>query len=389
MSLKTTTHLTFFFAVLISSSSFAEGSKSCSMRRLLSEKDGKTIYTVGDRARSLYMIARDLYGDEKYWIKIAQWNKLAAPYTVHSGQHLVIDETPAIDEEKSNETLIKAWGNLKNKSMVSKISSYKDDFEKCNPKKEEPVVEAAPPMTPVSEAPVEPVKKIEAIVDTPQTEPHEEHGEEFHPEWNYSATLTSSMFHLTSEEDESHDIDSKINYGVDLGIHYEKTEKWTFSLGVGIEHLDLKQPSDPAFAFDKTQQDLLSFSIDADYKVSPHFTVYFGANYGQHAFYRVTDTGATMDPIYLPEINVGDELHLFDARHLETWLVTELSYSFPVKSEHHDVKPGYGYVVGFKFEYKFDHSAMNIMPAYRFAKEDTETAKEEQRAYLLNIGFEW
>lgn len=53
-----------------------------------------SVYVVEDESRSLGSISKELFGDAKYWKKIAGWNQLAPPYKIKKGQQLVIHEIP-------------------------------------------------------------------------------------------------------------------------------------------------------------------------------------------------------------------------------------------------------------------------------------------------------
>ncbi len=385
-----------FFSFLVK----AETSVNCSLRRKIVEESGKSYYIVGQRARTLYMISRDLYGDEKNWKEIAQNNQIISPYKLEIGQKLFIATPPILDEEKGNEVLIRAWGKLDKPSMVNRLTHYSSDYKDCNPKKvvmdfsapSEPVTPNALPTPPLKDPLTEPAPSVEAIVAATEVSEPEHHEEiEAHHAWGYSAAITGSSFRLSStevENDVNHTLKSKLNPGLQLGLHYEKNEKLTLSFGAGIEQIQFETPDDGT-VLEKDQQPLLNFSFETEYGWTSYLDLYAGFLYVQRPFYRITTTGATIDPVYLPEVFVGDHLRIFEVGSGKLSLVTEISYSFPVKDPDHDVKAGYGYIAGLKFDYKLNHSTISFLPAYRFLKEDTETAKEQQEALTASLGYEW
>ena len=60
-------------------------------------------YRVTNPEKTLIQIARDVYNDERLWKKISYWNNVAAPYSLHVGQVLVLPHAPvtALPSENS------------------------------------------------------------------------------------------------------------------------------------------------------------------------------------------------------------------------------------------------------------------------------------------------
>jgi len=60
-------------------------------RRIVVEEE-KTYYVVGPRAAHLYMISRDVYGNENRWKEIAELNSIQPPYELTIGQKILIKD---------------------------------------------------------------------------------------------------------------------------------------------------------------------------------------------------------------------------------------------------------------------------------------------------------
>ncbi len=77
---------------------------------LASEARGQAsaTYTVEPHL-SLGEIAVKLYGKYKMWSKIAEWNGLAAPYTIKPGQKLVLNKKRRYDDKRGDRALVKMW----------------------------------------------------------------------------------------------------------------------------------------------------------------------------------------------------------------------------------------------------------------------------------------
>lgn len=63
----------------------------------------KYAYRVTSSSKTLIQIARDVYGDERAWKKIAYWNNIKPPYSLQKGQILVLPSTPANQIDAANQ----------------------------------------------------------------------------------------------------------------------------------------------------------------------------------------------------------------------------------------------------------------------------------------------
>lgn len=85
-------------------------------------KDGRgSLYIVNERAPSLSMVARDLYGDRRMAGTIAAWNSLGADAKLHLGQKLRLKQEPSESAETGTAILIKWWGLIGNVEMIMRL----------------------------------------------------------------------------------------------------------------------------------------------------------------------------------------------------------------------------------------------------------------------------
>lgn len=80
-----------------------------------------TIYIVNERAPSLWMVGRELYGNEKMGAIIAKWNRIPADSKLALNQKLILKRAPTIPVKVGTETLINVWSQLGNIDMVRRL----------------------------------------------------------------------------------------------------------------------------------------------------------------------------------------------------------------------------------------------------------------------------
>jgi hypothetical protein len=86
------------------------------------EKDGDGwIYTVNERAPSLMMIARELYGDEHMAREISAWGGFEPNEKLRLGQRLRLKTAPKMAEAEGNAILIQNWQARGNDMMVERL----------------------------------------------------------------------------------------------------------------------------------------------------------------------------------------------------------------------------------------------------------------------------
>ena len=149
-------------AFLFAGAAFGETRAACEHGRDIVRKDGKTYYVVHERAATLVMISRDLYGDDRSWEKIATWNGLKPPYSIRFGTPLLLKDEPKLSESEGTESLIAAWAALAKRGKFPETAKTQiAALETCRepePAKPEPVA-AAPAPTPT----LEPVRSAHGL----------------------------------------------------------------------------------------------------------------------------------------------------------------------------------------------------------------------------------
>lgn len=89
----------------------------------VARKIEKGIYIVNERAPSLYMVARDLYGDIRMASEIARWNQLQSNAKLALGQRLRIAKAPTLSEKQGTAILVEQWRERDNPMMVSRLGA--------------------------------------------------------------------------------------------------------------------------------------------------------------------------------------------------------------------------------------------------------------------------
>lgn len=92
-----------------------------SVARQIEKDGGGWIYVVNERAPSLMMIARELYGDEHMAGEIAAWGGFEPNDRLSLGQRLRLKKAPTKTEAEGNAILIKKWTALENDMMVERL----------------------------------------------------------------------------------------------------------------------------------------------------------------------------------------------------------------------------------------------------------------------------
>lgn len=388
---------------ILAAPAFAEETAVCSANRSLAHRENGTFYLVGDRASTLYMISRDLYGDENEWERIARWNDLKPPYILRHGQLLAIRGEPRLDEEAGTRALISAWTELARKGKYPESSKARiTALEACLPPKKietvavtpipsptpspSPVAFVAPLPPPRPDAIPEPAPITEVAGRSEAVEPEEGH----HSHWGFSVALTSSLFSLESE-DEEHEVHnklySKLNYGAELGLERHLSEKWGLGIGAGIERISI-EPAEGA-VIENADRNLAKFTLELEYEVAEPFAVSLGGAYVQRPISEGTSSGTSIDAIYLPELSLGAHLRFFEKGPTRGWIVGEGAYAFATEDQGRKFKADLGYSAGLRFEYRLRHSTLNLSPMYRMLKVGTATEENKQEAFLLQLGWNW
>ncbi|UYL07242.1 hypothetical protein B9G69_009300 [Bdellovibrio sp. SKB1291214] len=400
------------------------GKTPSSYNREISTIDGKTTYTVTGRAPHLYMVSRDLYGNEKQWKAIADWNSLKEPYTLQQGQQLVIKKSPTISAEEADAILIKNYTKLNRMETVAGIQAASEKHQEKEMAKEEPAHEEA--STPVAAAAVNaaaataavstPKPAEEASLPTPtsvdphaakteapaaepepayqvpveQPKPKEEktHG---HSNWSFKTSLAASKFSLQEKaNDGSSDITlhSDIDYGVELEVAYHLSEKTEFLIGAAVEKMDI-HPDENVGEIEGEAQWLAKYTLGVEYEMTPVTTLAALVNYEQTPFVEPTVGGAEVKSIFIPQIQLGARWNFVNTGKFKMALITDGVISMATNHDGLDLKSGGGYYAGLKFSNEFTKRTLTYGVAYRDIYQDTEENKNTLKTWYANIGLIW
>jgi hypothetical protein len=388
---------TLFLGALLSGMTFvpslssADDSNPCRESRQLVQKKGGTFYKVSERASTLYMISRDLYGDENDWTRIAEWNGLKKPYTLRLGQLLAIHTEPKLDEVEGTRALISGWSSVSHRGKFRESSKSRvEALEACLPKKIEPApVVVAPSPIPLPLLPPLSPPRAEPTAERIAEIEEEAYGHS-HARWGGSLKLTGSLFNLNSVEEAlatETKAKSDWNYGVELGIERHFNEKWSLGVGAGIERIRMKELSDAVLI--GRDQNFLKFALEIEYEVAEPFSLSLGGAYVQRPFVETTFEGPTLERLYIPELSLGAHLRFFDTQRAAGWIVGEGTYAFDTHDRGHHLKADWGYSGGLRFDFKLNGSMISLSPTYRMLKVGSDEAENKQEAFLVSLGWHW
>lgn len=400
------------FLILSVQAAYAENTADCSWgRKVVQEKD-HTVYTVTNRAPTLYMISRDLYGTTGTWYEIAQWNNIKDPFVLTKGQRLIIKKPATLSDAEGTKNLIAASKRFNTPQKAQNLSKYLQVVDVCVPPQKKEVVAAAAvvaePPTP-SAAPAEPAtapiaskEKMPTAEETnkelilppslmkPEERKQLEASHDDHT-WGFSAAIVGSSFTLNSkvkETEANNNYKANFNFGIDLGVSRTFAEKWEISVIAGVEKILIE--SSDVTTVEHRNQNYYKFAINLDYEVTESFVVYLDSLYVQRPGAKPTVDGADIEAIYVPEFSLGARYSFFENEKFNTWFTAEGIYSLATKYHETELKSGYGYSVGFIGEYKADeHTTLSFAPAYRFLKQDSKDTEDKQDAFVFQFGIGW
>lgn len=98
-------------------------------------------------SKTVIQIARDVYSDERVWKKIAYWNNLKPPYSLHKGQILVLPSAPVNSLPEGNAV---AENEVPEPKFLAKRPSVDQKVESQNPEYIYHVSERAPSLNMVA-----------------------------------------------------------------------------------------------------------------------------------------------------------------------------------------------------------------------------------------------
>jgi hypothetical protein len=391
------------------------GKTPSSYKREIRMTGDQTIYTVTGRAPHLYMVSRDLYGNDKQWKAIADWNSLKEPYTLKQGQELVIKKAPSISNAEADEVLIKNYTKLNRMDTAAGIQAAQEKpTAKAEEEKEVPVAaavaapavaavaaksEVAPLPSPTPAATVAPEEtpynhpEEKAKTETaaaPKEEAKAETTPEHHSKWSFKTSLALSKFTLENKlNDGTSDIslDSDLDYGIELEAAYHMTEKAELILGAAIEKMDI-HPKDSVGEIEGEAQYLSKYTLGVEYEL-PVATLAGMVNYEQTPFVEPTLNGAEVKSIFIPQVQFGARWRIADTGKFKAAIITDGIVTLATKNDGLDLKSGGGFLAGLKFSNQFSKRTLTYGISYRDLYQDTDDAKNSLHTWFANIGVIW
>jgi hypothetical protein len=351
--------------------------------RDLRVENDQMIYTVNARAPHLYMISRDLYGNEKHWSEIAKWNSLKAPYTLAPGQKLILQKPPTNSPAEGNRSLVKSWAGLDKWDVVEGIVASEKGIptgpRPASTEEAKPVVVASNSETKAELAPI-PTHSIESMLPS-----------EDHHRWSFNTSAAVSAFRLESNNDDDnvHNVlFSDADYGVELEAAYHLSEDSKVFLGAAVEKMDIR-PSSVESEIEGESQILAKYTAGLETEVTHYVDLAGSFIYEQIPFSEATTVGTNVEAIFIPQISLGARWNIFSRGNFKTLLVTDALLLLPKNHDAFDLKSGDGYTVGFKFSNKMLAKTLTYGIAYRYWEQDTSETKYNQQALYGNIGLLW
>ncbi|MBO9666116.1 MAG: LysM peptidoglycan-binding domain-containing protein, partial [Bdellovibrio sp.] len=366
----------------------------------------QTTYVVNARAPHLYMVSRDLYGSERQWKAIANWNSLKAPYDLRPGQELVIKKAPTLSTAEADALLISTWEKMDRKDIAQGIAQIQEapaeaKVEAPLPEPEPAVaapaavaVLATPPPEPVEEAAAEPTpapeEKPKAEVKAIEAKPVEEKATH-HRHWSFKTSLVLSYFNLKGDNSElnvNNSLVSDLDYGIELEAAYHLSERSELLLGASLEKMDIHPPSNGDEVEGESQY-LGRFMVGIEDQVSPRVTLAAYGIYEQTPFVEPTTDGVNVEAIYVPQLEVGARWKFVEKGNFKAWFITDGILLLPTSSHGFDLKTGGGWLAGFKFANQFSKQTLTYGVSYRDLRQDTDESKNSLNTVYGNIGLIW
>jgi hypothetical protein len=392
---------------------FAAKSTSKTYKREVLQEKGQNVYVVNARAPHLFMISRDLYGDDKSWKQIAAWNNLKPPYELSAGQRLVLKKPPTKSAEEGDEILIAAWTKQKRTDIANGIKASQEPHAAPAAAVEEKPVAAEvpglpPPPAPTPLAAAEPAPEVSptppaVLLAPPSTakpvhtlaeaervpvEPKTEHKHESN--WEFRIAAIGSKFKLdtTNKTTATHiKLDSEVDYGLELEIGYRMNESALLFFSAGAEKMDIHKLD--TFEIEGESQYISRFALGLDAEATERFSILGSFVFEQIPFSRMNGANIEVKAVSVPQVSLGFVWTFFKQGGFGMGLSANGLYLLPKKQDDYDLKAGQGWDAALRFQNKFQSTALVYAIGYRGLSQDSEEATNKLDGYFANIGLNW
>lgn len=344
--------------------------------------DAQTIYVVNGRAPHLYMVSRDLYGSERNWKAIAEWNSLIAPYDLRPGQQLILKKAPTISDAEADRILLKAWAAMDRWDIIKGIILAQQNGQPTA-RVDMPVLPAPPP-----EAHAAPSTEAAPVIQ-PDEAAQATHSHDGH--WSFKTSAVVSYFRLEGKYNDlgvDNVLFSEVDYGIELEAAYHFSEDTELILGASVEKMDIHPAADHT-EIEGESQYLARYSLGVESELSPRITFAGHGAYEQTPFAIPTLDGTEVEAIFIPQISLGVRWGLVDSGRFNMALITDGILLMQKTHEDLELKTGGGFLVGFKFANELDRHTLTYGISYRDLRQDSADSNNTLRSYYGNIGMIW
>ncbi len=370
------------FVILALFSALDVGAASPSAyRRDLVRENGKLYYTVGPRAPHLFMISRDLYGDEKEWREIASANSLVAPFKLEIGQRLLVTKEPTQTEAEANRALMKAWAQVQDWDRVEGVILSQS---KASPAL--PIPQENP--EPQTETPVEVEKKIIPKEKSPEPEKPAAAPKS----WSVEVAAAGSVSHLETKFEDSNiynALNTEIDYGVDFTVTYHLgNEKMKLFANVAVERMDIKPAAEDVELEGKSQTPW-HYALGLNYELGSRLSTSASIIEDDEVLGRTTPTGVKVVKLSIPQVSIGPRLKVIESPSFEIILKLDALLLLPAKKEEIQLNVGYGGIAGLDFEHHFAWGDLIYGIYGRWLQQDGTNLKTKQTLSGAKLGWAW
>ena len=415
-----------FSAVLVaclfgfSARSFAQGDPAYA-RQILKE-NGKTIYVVGQRAPHLFMISRDLYGNEKNWKKIANWNGVKPPYDLKFGQRLNLREEPKISEAEANRILYQEWNMLGEIEKARRIlvqssegvsaeaqqeilvgtqvvpsvpppAEYEAPAVVLEKQTEASHLEAKPPvvMAPVTRPLPPPLEQVapkesnQKVLKNAQSVEPADH-DQGHSPWHWVTKVTATQTEVTYKHvaaDARHNLKTSVDPGIELEAEWKFGAK-SYLFGIlGYETFEVH--GGHGVTVEPEKLDILKVALGYGAHLGSRMDLMISLGSEKMVFAEMVSSGLEMATTNVIQMVLGSRLLIYDGSSSRIHGLLNLISLQPSKVFHEDLAAGFGASLGIQVSYD---SFLYGLSA-RVAEQNSSDLKSQQTNGSFYLGWAW
>lgn len=398
----------FIIICLLSFVSLSSLAEEASVERQVTEENGQWIYTVNERAPTLWRVSNELYGNAKYTEEIIQWNDLKEPYKLSLGQKIILKEAPKLTATEGTVQLIVWWQEKNNEQMVKRLQATLSTTEQP-----ETTVAAAAAATAVAE--VKPEGEIaktditikeqpnEKVIETQAeqkaaeaevaaetkaaqeqpTPPPAEKSNELMNAWGievrggvFGTRLNTKDTYVNNNSNGNLESQPSFTLGADL--HWRMTENYGFFVQGAWAYLIWPQSKQQSLANMERNVSLFSGLAGFEWRPMENLVSRIGGGLtqkpffsGQASFYGVQTTG-----VNIPQANVGVYWYFAAA---------EFNWYFPTNYNNIEFNNGQGFAVG--VDNSFFSTGFTWRLMYEWRSQDSKYIQTTEQNLVFTLGY--